>query len=75
MGRPARVLVPEMEYESGIVNIYEDQPEIGLTTISYEPTVNEWNLDVGAGEKSVTIPTIAFRKALKGYGNGPADSL
>jgi len=68
-----KTILPEPDLEFGKVDINDDLPEVGLTTLSYEPTVSEWNLDVQDGENTMTLPTVAFRKALKDYlgGDGP----
>ena len=60
---------PEVDFESGVLHIYADTPEVGLVTLSYEASVNEWNLDLDS-EKSLVVPDAIFRKAAAAYVNG-----
>jgi len=53
--------------EVGKVTITHDQPEVGLLTLTYEPSLGEYNLDAPDGEQTLIVPEIAFKKAAREY--------
>lgn len=57
--------------DMGKLNIYLDSPEVGLVSITYEASVNEWNLDDVSGfGKSLVVPEAVFRKAAENFLKG-----
>jgi hypothetical protein len=63
-----RTAVREQDFtEIGQVRITQDQPEVGLVTLSYEPSLSEYNMDAPDGEQTLIMPEVAFRKAAREY--------
>lgn len=57
--------------DAGKLNIYLDSPEVGLVSLAYEASVNEWNLDdMGAFGKTLVMPEAVFRKAAENFLKG-----
>lgn len=51
--------------DAGKFEIYADTPEVGLVSLTYEASLNEWNLDDVSLGKSLVVPETVFRRTVE----------
>lgn len=59
--------------DAGKFEIYADTPEVGLVSLTYEASLNEWNLDDVSGfGRSLVVPESVFRRTVETWLKGGA---